>query len=348
MESSHAAAGMLAPQAEADRDDAFFKLACASRDLYPAWAERLLAETGVNIELDRTGTIYLALTPHDEEELERRYVWQTKAGLQIERLSAADAHMFEPRLSPDVRMALRFPADGQVEPRRTVTALIAAASECGVQLFTNTEVRSLALEGDAVVRGVETSGGTFEAERVVIAGGAWTSFLFDHVGVRKRFSPPQITPVRGQMLCFAARPPFVRHVIYSPRGYLVPRSDGRLLAGSTTEHAGFDKIVTAAGARAITTNAIEIAPDIANLPLVDSWAGLRPATADAYPVLGAAPHYHNLYFATGHYRNGVLLAPLTALLMADLITEHKDKRATAALQLAPFSPARFAGMGVGN
>jgi glycine oxidase len=134
---------------------------------------------------------------------------------------------------------------------------------------------------------------------------------------------PRIEPVRGQMLCFAPRtPPLVLHVVYSPRGYIVPRRDGRLLAGTTTEHAGFDKSVTDAGRRAIMAHAEEIAPAVAHLTLSDAWAGLRPRGADDWPVIGACGDVENLFYATGHYRNGILLAPITGALVAELILER--------------------------
>jgi glycine oxidase len=146
----------------------------------------------------------------------------------------------------------------------------------------------------------------------------------------------RVEPVRGQMLCFDARPPLARHVIYSPRGYLVPRMDGRLLAGSTTERAGFDKRVTAAGVHTILTNALEIAPSLARLPLVDAWSGLRPKIVDDLPVLGASTQTRGLFYAVGHYRNGILLAPITA----ELITEEIMTGVAPPL-MKPFTLERF-------
>ncbi|HEX8920675.1 MAG TPA: FAD-dependent oxidoreductase, partial [Pyrinomonadaceae bacterium] len=240
-ESSHAAGGMLAPQAEADGADVFFDLACASRDLYPVFSDALREETGTDIELERTGTLYLAFTDEDERELDHRYSWQTRASLAVERLSAAEALELEPCISPDVRAALRFPLDVQVENRRLIAALSTSVEKHGVNLLTETNVESLIIK-QGQVAGVETSRGRISAPIVVVACGAWTSFLasegFDAQALK-------IEPVRGQMLCFETNPRLARHVIYSPRGYIVPRLDGRLLAGSTTEHAGFEKRVTA-------------------------------------------------------------------------------------------------------
>ncbi|HEX8181565.1 MAG TPA: glycine oxidase ThiO [Pyrinomonadaceae bacterium] len=337
-EASWAAGGMLAPQAEADAADPFFALACASRDAYPAFAESLQAETGIDIELDRTGTLYLAFDEAEAEEIARRHAWQQGAQLAVEFLTGDEARALEPELAPGVRAALRFPLDGQVENRRLVAALRRAADVRGVRVLEHTEARAVRVAGERV-RGVETAQGFIGADAVVVACGAWSSL------VPVEFAPthrpdehvlPRIEPVRGQMLCFEMATPIVRHVVYGPRGYLVPRRDGRLLAGSTSEHAGFMKAVTAAGLHAITTHALEIAPAVGALPLRDAWSGLRPHGADDWPVVGACPEVPNLFFATGHYRNGILLAPLTADLLTELILTHNSPRA-----LAPFTPERL-------
>jgi glycine oxidase len=366
-ESSWAAAGMLAPQVEADAADAFFAFAYASRDAYPDFARALLEESGINIELDLTGTLYLAFNAEDEEECERRFRWQTRAGLEVERLTASEVRALEPQVSARVRSALLFPRDGQVENRHLTSALVKACEARGVRIFTQTEVTSLKVE-DGRTTGVETSRGTIGAGAVVIACGAWSSLLpfardkvsldqrdnvafdqrdniaseqRDNVSFDQRGSDAagaRIEPVRGQMLCFAPRtPPLVRHVVYSPRGYVVPRRDGRLLAGTTTEHAGFDKSVTDAGRRAIMTYAREIAPGVDELNLSEAWAGLRPHVADDWPVIGACRDVPNLFYATGHYRNGILLAPQTGALVAGMILEREG----VPDMLKPFTPERF-------
>jgi glycine oxidase len=332
-EASHAAAGMLAAQAEADRADDFLELACASRNLYPSLASALLEETGIDIELERTGTLYLALTEQDEAEIGRRYEWQKGAGLPVELLTVDEARYLEPCIAPQVRGALMFPLDVQVENRRLVAALAASAQRHGVRLITGTSVTALSIERERIT-GVETSGGPMSAPVVVMAGGAWTS-LVGYPGINR--APFGIEPVRGQMLCFEANPRPVSHVIYSPRGYIVPRLDGRLLAGSTTEHAGFDKSVTGGGIHSITSHAIEIAPIVGSLPLVEAWAGLRPrAVADSLPVLGGSTETKGLYYATAHYRNGILLAPVTGELVADEIMSGVRPSL-----LRAFTPDRF-------
>jgi len=331
-ESSSAAAGMLAPQAEANRPHEFFYLTCQSRDMYPRFASALFEETGIDIQLDTTGTLYLAFTEHDADELEQRYEWQQKAGLAIEKLSGDMARKLEPSICEDVREALRFPLDTQVENRRLISALAAANERLGVRMETRTDVMSLKVERDRVA-GIETSRGFVATDRVVIAGGAWSSLL----GAADIALPNlRIKPVRGQMLCFEANPQIARHVIYSPRGYIVPRRDGRLLAGSTTEQAGFEKRVTAAGVHNILSAALEISPRIASLPMTDSWAGLRPRAADTLPVLGPCAEITGVFYATGHYRNGILLAPVTGEIIAGAIV---DQVFPPALNI--FSPDRF-------
>jgi len=162
-----------------------------------------------------------------------------------------------------------------------------------------------------------------------VAAGTWSSAI--------QLGPaPRIEPVRGQMICLDAKPQLTRHVLYSPRGYLVPRRDGRLLAGSTSEHAGFSKQVTAGGISHILANANEISPAIASLPILDTWAGLRPRAADGLPVLGPCDEINGLFYATGHYRNGILLAPVTGELIAEAVVTG-----LVSPLLAAFSPNRF-------
>jgi glycine oxidase len=326
-EASRAAGGMLAPQAEADEADAFLALACAGRDAYPEFAEKLLDETGVDIEFDRTGTLYLALTEADERALQRRYEWQTEAGLSVERLTGAAARELEPCVAPDTRAALRFPRDWQADNRLLCLGLAESCRRLGVEIRSSTAAQEVFHSGGKIA-GVRTAETIISAPVVVLAAGAWTSKLLPSL---------EITPVRGQMLCFQSAPATLRHVVYTARGYLVPRRDGRLLTGSTTEHAGFDKDLTLKGLQAVTRNALEIAPALSDLPLREAWAGLRPRAADGLPVIGADAKIAGLFHATGHYRNGILLAPLTGELLAETIVNQE-----AAPLLAAFSPARFA------
>lgn len=344
-ESSFAAAGMLAPQAEADLADDFFHFCCQSRDMYPEFARSLHDETGIDIELDTTGTLYLAFTAEDERELRHRYEWQTTAGLSVEWLDRETTRLFEPHISENVRAALRFPRDIQVENRRLVSALAVSNEQLGVTIDKGTTVNSLRLNGRGL-DGIETSRGFVATENLVIAGGAWTSQIeiTGNYGTSDKAVPRvRIEPVRGQMLCFESNPRLCSHVIYSPRGYVVPRRDGRLLAGSTTEHVGFDKRVTADGVHQIMSAAREISSDVGPLTLSDSWSGLRPRAADGLPVLGPCAEIDGLFYATGHYRNGILLTPITGELIAEAIV---NKTISAPLRL--YSPDRFSLNSVGS
>jgi glycine oxidase len=185
-----------------------------------------------------------------------------------------------------------------------------------------------------------------QAANFVIAGGAWSSLIrakADSLAEATDDSPltPLIQPVRGQMLCFKSEEVFARHVLCSPRGYIVPRRDWRLLAGATVEQVGFDRSVTDVGKRFVMRNAEEIAPSITRLSLVDEWAGLRPRGESAWPVLGRANNVDNLLYATGHFRNGILLAPITARIIADLITRRDGSPEFDHEWLKAFAPERL-------
>jgi glycine oxidase len=334
-EASHAAAGMLAPSAEAEGASEFFNLTVASHAIYADFARELKASSGVDVEYRDEGTLYLALTEEDEEELGRRWQWLHEAGLNVKRLNAGCALKLEPLLNQTLRFALKFPGDHQVDNRRLMTALHGAARNEGVEFRTHTEARELLTEsvaGRSRIVGVMTARGEIHARTVVIAAGSWSSLL--RCDEAQRF---EVEPARGQMAAIEMPAPAARHVIYSRRGYLVPRLSGYLIAGSTTERAGYDKRVTAGGVASIIKNAIEIMPCVAGQAVVETWAGLRPRAPDDLPILGADPRVEGLIYATGHYRNGILLAPITARAIGELIVKGESS-----VDLAPFSVARFA------
>jgi len=330
-ESSWAAAGMLGPQAEADETGAFYDLCSESRDLYPALADDLLAETGLDIEIDRQGTLYVAFTDDDAKHLNDRYEWQKKAGLAVECLTAEETRRAEPFVSPDVRLSLFFPNDWQVENRKLLAALKRYSKINGIRIHENTAVESLMKEGGKVT-GAKTADATFLASKTVLATGAWSSLI----KIGDAPVPFAVTPVRGQIICMRTAKRLFERVIYSRRGYIVPRADGRILAGSTTEFSGFTKAVTGTAVADLSNMAFEIAPSLDRLPVVDSWSGLRPYAADGMPILGSLDGIEDLVIATAHYRNGILLAPLTAKIIADEIAGDSSKRHSDM-----FSPNRF-------
>lgn len=330
-ESSWAAGGMLGPQAEANEGGAFFDICSASRDLYPALAEELLDETGIDIELDRSGTLYLAFTDEDVAELHERFRWQRKAGLAVEHLSAEAARSLEPFISPDVRGALYFPNDWQVENRKLLSALRRYAEINGIDIRENTQIERLIVDDDKVI-GAETSTDRITADTTVLATGAWTSLI--KLGIADM--PVNIEPVRGQMITFQTAKRLFERVIYSRRGYIVPRTDGRILAGSTSENVGFDRSLTESAASGLREMASEIAPSTAGLPISDQWSGLRPFALDGMPILGSLSGVDGLSFATAHYRNGILLAPWTAKMIADRLVKDVQSQ-----YFEIFGPDRF-------
>lgn len=337
-EASQAAGGMLAPLAEADEADDFFHLAVASRAMYADFARELQEASGIDIEYRTEGTLYLALSEGDEEELDRRWQWQHTAGLNAKRLSAGCARQLEPHLNEKIRFALKFPDDHQVNNRLLVAALLDAANRSGVRFLTQTEVTKLIVEtraGRKLIAGVKTTHDEIKAGCVIVAAGSWSSSLaFDDEHPLNHFN---VEPVRGQMVAIEMQGMSVRHVIYSPRGYLVPRLGGFLIAGSTTETVGYDRRVTAGGIASIIGRAAEILPGISGQAIIEMWAGLRPRATDGLPILGIDPLVTGLIYATGHYRNGILLTPITARAISEMIVKGESR-----IDLAPFSVARFA------
>lgn len=343
-EASFAAGGMLAPLAEADEADDFFHLAVASRALYAGFARELKETTGVDIEYRTEGTLYLSLTKEDDEELDRRWQWQHAAGLNVKRLTAECGRKLEPMVNERVRWALKFPDDHQVNNRQLIIALQSAARNVGVEFQSQTEARQLLIEDEAGKRkivGVSTSRGEVRSPKVIVAAGSWSSLL--KVDTETPFPHFEVTPVRGQMVAVEMTAKAVNHVIYSRRGYLIPRLGAFLIAGSTTENVGFDKRATAGGVWSIVERASEILPCFGNLAITEIWAGLRPGSPDGLPILGVDPQISGLIYATGHYRNGILLTPITAQAISELVLKGESKP-----RLAPFSVARFARPAAGD
>lgn len=332
-EASWAAGGMLAPLAEADRADEFFQLCVASRAMYAEFARELREDSGIDIEYRTEGTLYLVLTDEDEEELERRWQWQHTAGLNVKKLKADCVRKLEPLVNEKLRWALKFPDDHQVDNRRLTKALELAARNAQVVFQPRTEATSIEIANSRVT-GVLTSRGRIAAETVIIAAGSWSTAIPLNAGL---FLPLfRVQPVRGQMVAIEMPEPALQHIIYSRSAYLIPRLSGFIIAGSTTEHVGYDKRTTAGGINSILQRAFEIAPALSTQPMIETWAGLRPKAGDEWPSLGADGAVQGLIYATGHYRNGILLTPITAKAISELVL-----RGVSSVDLAPFSPQRF-------
>ncbi len=334
-EASYAAGGMLAPLAEANAADGFFHLAVASRAMYADFARELKAASGIDIEYRTEGTLYLSLTEEDDEELDRRWQWQHEAGLNVKRLNAECVRKLEPLANEKLRWALKFPDDHQVNNRRLIEALHAAARNAGAHFFPHTEAHQILSEhraGQRYITGVAHARGNAVAPTVVVAAGCWTGkLLFDGSST---LIP--VRPIRGQMIAIEMPATGLNHVIYSRRGYLIPRLGGFVIAGSTTENVGYDKRVTAQGMAAVINKAVEIAPQLQEQAIVETWAGLRPFGLDQWPVIGADPKVNGLLYATAHYRNGILLTPATAKAVSELVLTGNSS-----INLSPFAPGRF-------
>ncbi|MBI4543999.1 MAG: glycine oxidase ThiO [Gemmatimonadetes bacterium] len=346
---SWAAAGMLSPLAESRRPGPFLDLALAGLDRFHSFVGALHEATGVDVEYRKSGKLQLALDAAQAEQLTLQHAWQREAGFAVELLDGAEARRWEPALSPAVQTALYMPYDHQVESRRLARALWSAAARAGVHFHLGVPAAGIvcdtqaaaaparvahrSAEGAGRVRGVALANGdVLHAGAVLIAAGCWSGQL----GGLPR--PLPVVPVRGQMAALETVPPLLERVVLTPGCYLIPRAGGRLLVGATVEQAGFRCHPTPAGIRGLLDYSMEAVPELAAAPLVEIWAGLRPGTPDDLPILGPDPDVRGLYYATGHFRNGILLAAITAELLADAIMG-----AQPALPLSAFGPGRFRG-----
>lgn len=325
---SSAAAGMLGAQAEAYGDDAFFRLCIGSREMYPQLAASLLDETGIDVELDNAGTLLLSFSAADISERQTRFAWQKAAGFEIEQLSATDIRRAEPFVSTDVLGGFYLPDDGQIDNRKLVEALRRSCEIRGVNFFENTAIEKLAVENGRIT-GAFAGNTIFSADKVVLAAGAWGTSIDAEVEL-----PFVIKPMRGQILQFRTAKRLFEHVIVGPRGYIVPRSDGRVLAGATMDDAGFDETITNDATSHLIESTTEISPSLGSQKPQDAWTGFRPFAPDRLPVLGRVPNADGLHLALGHFRNGILLSPITAKIIAGEIRGDASSP-------EEFSPARF-------
>lgn len=331
VEASSAAAGMLSPRYDPTGYRLYFDLALASHQLYPGLAEELKSYTGINIELLRYGTLDLFLDEEDEQEGRYLQPFQKEVGLSAELLTSKQVWEMEPAVSKTVRGALFFSKDCHVNNPRLVEALVRAASQLGVQFLTGQPVTSIIRQGSQVT-GVKIYDETIQGNTLVVATGCWSN----QMGALLNYALP-IEPAKGQMVVTTVFPLLLNHVISSQKVYLVPRLGGDLLIGATVEFVGYDKQVTLEGVRTLIRAALEMVPSLGGKPLTRSWAGLRPYSKDLLPILGPIPGMENVIVATGHYRQGILLTPITGKLIQELIVDGKPS-----FPLEPFSPKRFA------
>ena len=337
---SWAAAGMLAAAAEAEPgEEALVALGRQSQGLWPAFAEALKAASGIDPEYRDEGLLIAAMTRDEAEKLRFDHDYLRRLGLPVDWLSPADLRRREPHLRQGVQAGISSPTDHQVNNRKLVAALHRAAVNAGAEVFAHTPVTGIDTEGGRA-GGVIADGVHHAADAVVIAAGAWSR---DLPGLPAALRPP-VRPIKGQMLALRMDPeaPLLRHVLWAPTVYLVPRRDGRLVIGGTVEERGFEDTMTAGGVYALLEAAWRAIPAIEDLPIDEMWVGHRPGSRDDAPILGRTA-LDGLWLATGHHRNGILLAPLTAQAMAAEILG----RAPVA-DLRPFAPDRFGAAGARN
>ncbi|HUR86378.1 MAG TPA: glycine oxidase ThiO [Solirubrobacteraceae bacterium] len=330
---SRVAAGMLAPVTEADpRELTLLALGLRSAREWPAFAAELQDASGADPGLRRCGALVVARNADEAAALERELALRLELGLPVERVLPSAARRLEPALAPTLRLALAVPGDHAADPRALVLALVEAARRAGAQLRTGAAVRGIRVQRGRVA-GVELDGGeVVAATQVVVAAGPWSATI---EGLPEAARIP-LRPVKGQIMRLRdpEGPGLLQRIVRFEGGYLVPRGDGRYVLGATMEERGFDTTVTAGAIYELLRDAGELVPGVHELVVEETAAGLRPATPDNAPVLGRCEEVEGLVWATGHHRNGILLAPVTADLVAGVLDGVPAPEA--------FAPGRFA------
>lgn len=313
-ESSWAGGGILSPIYPWRAPDAVTQLAVWGQRYYPKLAAMLSAETGIDPEWERSGLLIL-----DGEDADMARVWAAQHRMAFEIIEDPCAiAMLEPACRSAAR-ALWFPDVAQIRNPRLIRALRSSLERQGVVFSEQTAVTEILHRG-GLVHGVRAAQETIHADVVVIAAGAWSAQVLESLNIRI-----DVTPVRGQMLLYRASPGLIRRILLASGHYVIPRRDGRVLAGSTVELAGFDKNITS-GARSELRQAAEsLVPELARCEIERQWSGLRPGSATEIPYIGPVPDIRGLFLNAGHFRNGLLLAPASASLMADLILGRKSE-----------------------
>jgi len=328
-ESSSAAAGILAPRVHATAEH-MFELALASHSLFPSLVEELRSESNLDSEYVRSGVLDLAHDDAAEQMLREKAQWLGQAGHDVRWLDPAHVHEMEPAVSLDIRGAFYDPDAYHINPSRFTQALGQAAARRGVQFQIGVEALGLHCEG-AHAAGVSTTAGDVATSHVVLATGAWMARSGTWID-----SPIPVFPAKGQILTVYAVPPPISSVVFGLDAYLLPRVDGTVVVGATVEQVGFDRSLTVGGMSWLLNVVGELCPALAGARFDRAWTGLRPGSPDELPIVGPAPGWDNVTLATGHFRNGIMLAPITGELVAKLILrEELDPL------LNPFSPSRF-------
>lgn len=329
---SWVAAGMLAPVSEFGfENEDFLAFGQRSMEMYPRFVDQLGADSGRNVPLDTRGTIVVGFHRDDTERIRRVYRFRQDRGLPVDWLTGSEARELEPLLSPKAASAMWIPEDHQVDNRVVVDALKTALVASGGRLLERTPVVAVRTRSGRC-EGVVTDDGEFEAGTTVLAAGCWSGAI---AGIPAELAP-KVRPVKGQIVSLRADEGYgFARVIRAPDAYLLPKDDGRILIGATEEEMGFDTTPTAGPVMRLIERAWEAVPSIYDLPIEEVVAGLRPGTRDHEPLIGESG-MEGLLFATGHYRHGILLAPVTAQVVSDIVLEG-----CAPDYALPFVPARL-------
>ena len=321
MEASYAAAGMLAAQSEFDFYEDFMDFCIKSRDIYESYCSEIEKTSGIDVEFQKCGMLRPALNEDHVNHLKNNCKWQKKKGFEIEFLSGEEIRKIEPSLSENIICGLHSKNDGQVNNRKLMKALIIANKKIGNKIIENTEIKDYLIKNNRII-GVKTSNNeAFNADIVVNTAGSWSSLI------SKDLIPNfNIKPILGQMVSLQSDKPLLNKVIFASilgkGGYIVPRKNNEIILGSTMEDAGFEKKITDEGISSILKKCHEIVPELKKLKIKEKWCGFRPFASDNLPIIGKTS-IENLILATAHGRNGILLAPITAKAVEELIVNDR-------------------------
>ena len=327
-EASWAGAGILPPGEEGDPEHPIAKLCAATHPLWPELSETLREQTGIDNGFRQCGGICFS-PDGDVASLQMEIDAWRKAGVRIAPLTPPELRTLEPKIGPAAGPAYHLPDTWQVRNPRHLKALLAGCAQRGVSIRSGQPVTHIECRGDRITA-VHTPTEMLQADAYLVTAGPWSQQLLE-----RSSRPRKVEPVRGQIVLLSTSSPVVRHIIECGPRYLVPRPDGRTLVGSTEEWVGFDKQNTPAAIRGLMDFAIKLVPSLAEAKFEQSWSGLRPHAVDGLPLIGRMPGCDNLYVATGHFRSGLHLSPITGRLIAQLITGEPTD-----LSLDDFNPGR--------
>ncbi|MDP5274755.1 glycine oxidase ThiO [Chengkuizengella axinellae] len=325
-QASQAAAGMLAAQAEMTEAGSLFDLSRKSRNMFPKLAEELKELSGIDIALTNKGMFKIAVTEEQVKEYQQMISFQREAGEQVEWYTGEQLRKKERALSEVALGGLYLPNDGHVLAPELSIALAKSAAQLGATIQEYTEASSFILE-NGKVQGVKTDRGDLHSEHVIVTTGAWSKRLLRETGIESTDYP-----VKGECFSVVFEKPILESTIFSHGCYLVPKKGGRLIVGATMKENTYDRKVSVDGIASLLEKAKRLMPGIVEAEWEKTWAGIRPQTADGVPYLGEHPDWQGLFVATGHYRNGILLSPITGEIIADLV----EKKPYDDVDLTPF------------